>query len=151
MITARARILSPQTTFQQVIRFLLMTLLSAGLTLALPILFHEAFGVPKELAVALALATAFLVNFFTVRIVVFQSVGNPTSEFIRYTLTNAAFRIGEYLLFLLLHAILEIYYILVLGVVLSLSLVAKFILYRFLVFNTPASERNEVPGPGSSR
>lgn len=143
--------MSPQTTFQQVIRFLLMTLLSAGLTLALPILFHEAFGAPKELAVALALATAFVVNFFTVRIVVFRSVGNPASEFIRYTLTNAAFRIGEYFLFILLHAISEMYYILVLGVVLGLSFILKFVLYRFLVFNTPESEQDEVPGPGSSR
>ena len=62
MITVRARNLSQQKTFQQVIRYLLITLLSAGLTLALPILFHEAFGVRKELAVALALATAFAVE-----------------------------------------------------------------------------------------
>ncbi len=143
--------MSQQQTFQQVIRFLLMTLLSAGLTLALPILFHEVFGVRKELAVALALAAAFFVNFFTVRIVVFQSVGKPTSEFFRYGLTNAAFRVGEYLLFILLRTIFEIYYILVLAFVLGLSFIAKFIIYRFFVFNTPASERTEVPGPGSSR
>ncbi len=151
MITVRARNLSQQKTFQQVIRYLLMTLLSAGLTLALPILFHEAFGVRKELAVALALATAFAVNFFTVRIVVFRSAGNPISEFVRYALTNATFRIAEYLLFIILHTVLEIYYILVLGGVLVLSFIVKFIVYRFLVFKTPALDRNEVPGPGSSR
>jgi putative flippase GtrA len=151
MITTQARLLAQQKTFQQVVRFLLMTLLSACLTLALPILFHEVFGVGKEVAVALALAIAFFVNFFTVRIVVFRSAGSPTSEFIRYALTNAAFRISEFLAFFVLHTLLGIYYILVLVFVLGTSFIAKFVFYRFFVFNSPASERNEVSDPEPSR
>ena len=143
--------MSQQKTIQQVIRYLWMTLLSAGLTLALPILFHEVLGLSKETAVALALATSFIVNFFTVRIVVFRSSGNPTSEFVRYALTNASFRLGEFLLFLIFHTILEIYYIVVLGFVLGLSFILKFILYRYLVFKAPASGPGEIPGRGSSR
>jgi putative flippase GtrA len=147
MIPARARSLTQQKTFRQASRYLWMTLLSAGLTLTLPVLLHEVFALGKEIAVALALATTFFVNFITVRVIVFRSIGNMTSEFVRYVVTNASFRIAEYLLFLLMSTVLDYNYIFILGAVLVLSFILKFILYRIFVFSQPASEPDEVPRP----
>lgn len=128
-----------------------MTLVSASLTLGLPPLFHEVLGLGEELAVALALGTAFAVNFFTVRIVVFRSFGNPASEFLRYAITNASFRVSEYFLFIIFHLIFDMYYILALVIILLASFVIKFFFYRTFVFHPSESRGHETACPNSSR
>lgn len=123
-----------RTGFHQGFRYFLMTGFSATLTLGLPILLHEGAGIAERLSVGLSLATAFVVNFVTIRYVVFRSLGDPVAELIRFAMTSLGFRVGEYVMFLLLHSIVGVFYVLALGIVLFASFVLKFLCYRFLVF-----------------
>ena len=132
------------STIHQGIRYLLMTGLSAGITLGLPILLHEGFDVNEEIAVSLALGTSFLINFVTIRVFVFRSIGAPRTELLRFGLTSAGFRIVEYLLFLCLHTLLDLFYVLALGIVLVVSLALKFYCYRVLVFSPVADKGDEL-------
>jgi putative flippase GtrA len=115
------------------LRYVAATGLSAAITLGIPILLHEQFGVEERLAVGIALAVAFIVNFITTRLFVFKSSGNASSELKRFVGVSVAFRLGEYALFLLLFAFGIVYYIAQL-IVLIISFVAKFLTYRGFVY-----------------
>ena len=95
----------------QLLRFFGATGISATITLGLPVLLHEGLAVPPRAAVAIALTVAFMVNFLTTRLFVFRSSGRAPGELARYALTSAAFRGGEYLGFLALHALGLVYYL----------------------------------------
>ena len=119
---------------QQVYRYLLMTGLSAVVTVGLPALLHEVFGVGEERAVAVSLAVAFCVNFLTARFYIFRSGGHIGGQLVRFALVSAAFRIGEYLAFLVLHTWLGLMYLVALAAILFVSIVLKFFSYRHFVF-----------------
>lgn len=119
---------------RQAMRFGMQSGASASITLGLPILLHEAFGVPVEHAVAAALVTAFVFNFVTMRLFVFRSDGGAGWELLRYVLAALAFRLLEYGLFLLLNRWLGLMYVASLGLILAISTVLKFGFYRSFVF-----------------
>lgn len=115
------------------VRYVAATGLSAVITLGVPILLHEQFGVEERLAVGIALAIAFVVNFVTTRLFVFKSSGNARSELKRFIGVSLAFRLGEYGLFLLLFSLGIVYYLAQL-IVLIISFVLKFLTYRGFVY-----------------
>lgn len=131
-------------THNQITRYLSMTAISAGITLGVPVLLHEGLSLDEEIAVALALGTAFIVNFVTMRRVVFRSSDHPIPQLLRFAITNIAFRIGEYLLFVILHTLIGLFYMLALGFVLVCSFILKFLCYRVFVF------MSELPSPMAS-
>lgn len=125
---------SSVTLLHQAMRFGLQSGASASITLGLPILLHEALGIQVEHAVAAALATAFVFNFATMRLLVFRSEGRVGWELLRYLLAALAFRLAEYGVFLVFHRQLGLMYVVSLGLVLAVSTVLKFALYRNFVF-----------------
>ena len=88
---------------------------------------------------------SFLINFMTTRVFVFRSISDPRAELFRFGLTSVGFRIGEYLLFLFLHTLLGLFYILALAPVLVVSLALKFFVYRIFVFNSVVDKDEELP------
>ena len=120
-----------------------MSGLSSIVTVGLPILLHEAFSVAEEAAVAIALVTAFVVNFVTLRVFVFGSIGNKGHEIFRFGLVSAGFRLAEYGIFLVAHNVLQYYYVFALAVMLAISAAGKFVVYKYFVFfrkaGTPAN------------
>lgn len=115
------------------LRYVAATGLSAAITLGIPILLHEQFRVEERLAVGIALAIAFVVNFITTRLFVFRSSGNARSELKRFVGVSLAFRLGEYGLFLLLFSLGIVYYLAQL-IVLIISFVLKFLTYKRFVY-----------------
>jgi putative flippase GtrA len=118
----------------EVNRFLAVTVVSAGVTLGAPVLLHELVGMGEEIAVAVALFTAFCLNFFMARIYVFRSGGAVVPQLVRFAGASLAFRLAEYLAFLALHLWLDLFYVLAVAVVLVVSFVLKFLFYRVFVF-----------------
>ena len=116
-------------------RYLIATVLSACVSLILPALLHEFIGIREEIAVAGALITVFIMNFFMIRIFVFRSRSDIKLEFRRFFTVSIGFRIAEYLLFLAIFRILGLNYILSLAISLVISFITKFIVHRKFVFN----------------
>lgn len=123
-------------TFNQIVRYLLMTGLSASITLGIPVLLHEVFSLEEEIAVATALIAAFFINFFTIRYYVFSATGGVKGQAARYVLTSIAFRVSEYFAFIVLHTFLNVYYTVALVIIMVTTLVIKFVVNRLYVFRT---------------
>jgi len=125
---ARRRVLVGQAA-----RFMVATGLSATLSLGLPIVLHEFFRVPPQVAVAVAFVVAYLVNFLALRLVIFSSDRSVQRDFLNFGLSSLAFRGIEYVLFLALFQLLGLNYILALAAVLCASSIAKFFWYRSIM------------------
>lgn len=120
---------SPNHPLGQIVRFGLMTGMSASVTVGLPIVLHELFGVRPQTAAAIAFVTAFLLNFLSLRRLVFRSNRGAGRDFATFLFSSLAFRGAEYLAFLAILAA-HIHYIIGLLCVLTLSGFAKFFWYR---------------------
>lgn len=115
----------------QLFRFGLMTAMSATISVGMPVLLHEVFGVAPRIAVAIAFLSAFVVSFATTRSLVFASNGTIRRDFFIFAGSTAAFRVSEYLAFLLLMDTLGLHYVAALVVALVVSSVVKFFWYRY--------------------
>ena len=117
----------------QAVRFLAATGLSAILSMGLPILLHELFGIPPQIAVACAFVVAYFVNFIALRYVIFSSGRSVQRDFLNFGLSSLAFRGIEYVLFLALFQLLGLNYIVALAAVLIASSITKFFWYRSIM------------------
>ena len=115
-------------------RYLVMSGLSAGLSLGIPFLLHERFAVRPDIAVACGLAAAFVMNFFMARLFVFRRKSSVTQQLRRFALVSFTFRCGEYLAFLIFHSLLGVQYMIANASVLFLSFCLKFFVYKIFVF-----------------
>ena len=118
--------------FGKALRFAASAGLSAALSIALPILLHEGFAVGQEVAVAIGLATAYVVNIFVLKVFVFRSSGNLKSELIKFIPTNGAFRLLEYGLFLLALNVLGLDYRIAIVGTLIVTFALKFFVYNII-------------------
>ena len=116
------------------IRYVLASLLSAGITLGLPVVMVELGGFDPSLAAATALLLAFVVNFLMLKFYVYRNDGRWQAQAVRYLLVAALFRLGEFGVFLAMHRLLGLFYVVALVVTLGLSFIAKFFAYYYLVF-----------------
>lgn len=124
------------------VRFCVVTLLSLTVSFGGTIALHEYAGWPEEFAYAVALATAFLMNFLFLRGYIFPSRDvEPGRQFLVYALSAAGFRASEYALFLLVHTLLGVHYILTMIAIQGATFVIKFFFYGGVVF------RGEGTGP----
>ncbi len=122
--------------FGQFVRFCTAGAFSASFTVLVPVILHEIFNVRQEIAVAISLASIFIINFFLMRLFVFNSDGARRKQAVSYAITAILFRSGEYLYFLLLFNYFGIHYVVALATVLVSVTVIKFMTYRFFVFGT---------------
>jgi putative flippase GtrA len=116
----------------QIFRFGISTGFSAALSFGFPLLLHEYLGVPEVLAVAIGFATAYVGNIWLLRNYVFRSTGSWRSEVFRYVIWNGVARLLEYATFYLLFRSLGFDYRIALLLVLGVSAVLKFFLYRWV-------------------
>jgi len=128
------RVLAPTERFHEGLRYLVMSGMSAILSLGVPFVLHEAFAVRPDIAVACGLTAAFVMNFFTARLFVFRKKGSLKQQLGRFALVSFAFRLGEYLAFLLLHSVFGVQYMIANASVLFLSFCLKFFVYKIFVF-----------------
>ena len=125
---------------RQILRYGFMTALSAAVTLGLPAILRELFLVDEEIAVAIGLFCAFVLNFVTIRKYVFGSSGPVRKELSKFVLASGIFRILEYGMFLVLHSVAGVHYTVATATVLVLSLAVKFVSYRLWIFRPAISE-----------
>ena len=108
---------------------------------------HELLGVSETLSPAIALIAALIVNFMLLRSWVFpgQTVhwGRQLAE---TAVASAAFRAFEYGLFLALHLGLDLNYLIATGTSVCISALAKFGVYREIVFNRARSGSSPASG-----
>jgi putative flippase GtrA len=116
----------------QLTRFAISSGMSATLSLALPILLHEVGKVDENAAVAVGFVSAYVMNFFMLRVFVFKSKGGIFSQIVKYVPVNGFFRLAEFSFFLILNNLLSLNYILAVASVLFVSTVLKFFGYRRL-------------------
>ena len=121
-----------------------MSGMSALLSLGIPFVLHEGFAVRPDIAVAMGLATAFVVNFVMAKLFVFKRKGSTKTQLGRYTLVSFIFRSGEYLSFLLLHGVFGVQYMIANTSVLFLSFCLKFFVYKIFVFTHPEKQLQAV-------
>ncbi len=140
-----------RTLIRDLWRYALASAFSFCLVLGLSAGFHELAGATETLAVALALALAFGVNFTLLRRWVFpgQTVG-AGRQAAETALASITFRLFEYGVFLGLHLGGDLDYLLATAASLCLSASGKFLVYRGLVFNVDrAGDRSEARAAGS--
>lgn len=124
-------------TAGQLLRFGMSSGVSAAVTVGLPTLLHEAFGIDQRIAVATSQSTALLINFLMIRIFVFRSKRAAPRDLAYYVGSAAAFRGLEYLCFLALFQLAHLYYLTALVLTLAMSTLVKFVWYRFLFAERP--------------
>lgn len=123
----------------ELVRFGLLSVVSAGITLGLPVLLHERLGVDPRLAVAIGFGTAFVVNFIMMRLFVFRHQGSAAVALGRYAGSSLVLRGAEYAGFLLLFQAGMRYYI-AQFIVVGVSFCVKFVVMRYLVFKPTRAE-----------
>ena len=118
-----------------VVRYLILTVLSLILVVSVTSALHEWFGVWLDGAYGVGLVSAFVLNFLGMRYYVY---GGPTRPFLvqlgGFSLSTIGFRVLEYFAFSIVHGWFGAYYALAILLVQGTSFVAKFILYRFVLF-----------------
>jgi putative flippase GtrA len=128
----------------QGLRYLLMSGVSALLSLGIPFALHEGFSFSPETAVALGLGAAFVVNFLMAKLFVFQRKGSTKTQLGRYMFVSFIFRSGEYLSFLFVHGLFGVQYMVANASILFLSFCLKFFAYKLFVFRLRQKELQPV-------
>ena len=123
-------------TLGRMARFAAVGLAGFGLNIAVTVALHEWLGAPEELAFAVALLVVFAFSFVTSRYLIFVGAahGDPKKQLLKFALSNAGFRLAEYLGFLVLHSVLRLPYLLAIVAVLGFSFLTKFFTYSTVVF-----------------
>lgn len=126
----------------QVARFAGLSLLSFVCYLGLSAVLHEWVGLPTSIAVAITMIAVTVMNFCTLRLLVFdRTTRGWAPQFVGYVASVAGFRAAEYLAFLLLSGLFAWPYLLALALVLAASVVGKFLFLRGLVFAGPSASK----------
>lgn len=108
--------------------------LSFTSTLAITYAAVEWLGLDEKLSFAISLVGVFFINFWYLRLFVFQSELPWIRQLRDFFVASIGFRIAEYLAFLVLLDIFEIQYLLCVISVLVVSFVAKFFVFNFRIF-----------------
>jgi putative flippase GtrA len=123
-------------------RYLIATFLSVCITIGLPIILVEFGSLGASKATALALSLALAVNFLSMKLFVYRNDGSWQAQAVRFLIAASLFRLGEYAGFLALYGILDLFYVLALGVTVGLSFVAKFFTYHLFVFSARPQDKH---------
>ena len=108
---------------------------SFAVNLGTAALLHEVFAVRTEVAVAVAYAATWVTNFFLQRYVIFAGGGRDwRKQALQFLGTSVAFRLVEYGLFLLVHTVGGVPYLVAQVLIAAIGFVGKFFFYRTFVF-----------------
>jgi putative flippase GtrA len=118
----------------RVLRFGMMSGLSAAMTLGIPILLHEGFALPADDAVAIAFTIAFGVNFVVAKYFVFRAIGSTLGDLLKFCIASFLFRYIDYTMFEVLYHVLFIGYPIALAIILPFSTIMKFFTFHTVVF-----------------
>jgi putative flippase GtrA len=133
-----------QERFGDLWRYAVASAFSFVFVIATTAALHELVGVSETAAPAIALVLALFVNFALLRLWVFPGQDTPIGrQFAETAATSLAFRALEYAIFLGLHLGLDLNYLFATGVSVCISAIAKFFVYREIVF----SRTRSVGGP----
>jgi putative flippase GtrA len=119
-----------------VLRFVLASGVSFGISFGTPIFLHEILAIPPPVAVALTLTLILFLNFFVAKYFIYRSSGSIRSEFLSYIGVSVGFRIAEYAGFALLYLALGFKYYVANLLVVSASFPIKFFAYQFAVYSS---------------
>ena len=105
------------------------------LNIGLTATFHELLGLPEEISYAFTIMILLIINFFTIRNYVFESLKeNPKTQAVRFVFAVFAFRVVEYLTFLFLLRALGIYYLVSITITLIFFFILKYFFFKKIVF-----------------
>ena len=131
MISSLLRRFKPMT----LVRFAAGGVISSGVTLGTTAFLHEITGLRETVAAGFGLAAALVVNFLLLRLYVFRGTQRSFSAQLAMFLgSSGVFRAIEYAAFLLVHATLDLHYLVGLILVLGSSFLLKFVVYEGWVF-----------------
>jgi putative flippase GtrA len=127
---------SPPSTFNRLARFAAMGAFGFALNIGITVSMHEWLGAPEELAFGVALVVVFVFSFLTSRYLIFDGAagGDPKKQLVKFALSNAGFRVAEYVGFLVLHTAIGLPYVIAIVAVLAFSFLTKFFTYSTVVF-----------------
>ena len=115
---------------RQAVKFAKTTVVSASLTLGLPVLLVEAFNLQQNTAVLVGFVCAYFFNMIVLRYYVFGSRNSWLRDFLKYAVANGIMRMLEFGSFVLLAGKLSIHYVAAILIVLCVGTVTKFFIYR---------------------
>jgi len=124
----------------QALRYAGLSVLSFSVNLSLVVALHEWAGLASYLAVAIAMVLVTVMNFCSIRLLVFDrtaKAGRWGTQFAGYLASTAGFRAAEYIAFLVLCGVLAQPYLPSYAAVLAISVVGKFLFLRGVVFAGP--------------
>ncbi len=127
---------------RRLVAFGSMSVLSLGVNLGVTVLLHEVLHASEELSYAIALIVVFTMNFMLSRHVVFRSTsGDSIRQATLFGISTLSFRGLEYVLFLLLHTVMDLWYVgVIVGVSIPMTLVKFLFLGKFVFVPKARSE-----------
>jgi putative flippase GtrA len=131
------------------VRFGLGGLLSSGVAMGTTATLHELGSASEQVAAAVGLVCALVVNFIVLRYFIFRGTQMPiVSQLLTFIASSGFFRGIEYLGFLVINAIPGVHYLVALIIVLGGSFLLKFVVYEGWVF---ARHRSSVGSSETNR
>ncbi len=122
-------------------RYCLISGLSFSLNLSLTALLHEVVGASEVLAFGAALVVVFLLNFMFMRYYIFAGTTRSCGpQLIMFSVSSLCFRGGEYVVFIVIQAVIGPPYLASIGTILVVSFLTKFVLYHTVVFKRHSSQ-----------
>ena len=116
-------------------RWAVVSILMFSFTFGSTIFFREVVGLVPELSFFITLTLAILGGFMLCRCYVYQAQeGSIGAQFLKYVSSVAAFRLLDFILFVLLVRVAQLWYPLVMVIVLPVTSVIKFFAIKSLVF-----------------
>ena len=123
-----------EQTIRQTVLFGLASGIGFAVNIGITAFLHEVLGITPGISFAVALACAYAANFFNNRTWVFNSDAKALPQVARFLSVSLLFRLAEYLVFLLLHAMLGLHYLIAVLISLFSFYFIKFFVYKKLVF-----------------
>ena len=129
-------------------RYVVASAFSFVFVIAATAALHELVGLSETLAPAVALVLAFAINFALLRLWVFPGQEAALGrQLLETAITSAIFRALEYGVFLAFHLGLGINYLIATGASVCLSALAKYFVYREIVFSRSRSRSASASEP----
>lgn len=123
-------------TIRQAVLFIFATGIGFGINIGLTAFLHEILGLPPGMSFAVALACAYIINFFNNRKWVFSSNAEVFPQTVKFLAVSLGFRLAEYLVFLLLYGALGLHYLVAVFISLISFYIFKFYVYKEVVFTS---------------
>lgn len=122
----------------QVFNYALLSAVSFAGNLGLTVWFHEWAGVSSFLAVPMAMALITLFNFYAIKLFVFKNGWHQWGkQLIGFIASIFAFRLAEYIAFVVFHGLMAVPYTPAYAFILAVSAACKFFFLRQVLFVQP--------------